>query len=89
MYLHLGNDAIVKKSDIIGVFDMDNTTISKQGRKFLTKAEQNKEVIYTSADLPKSYIITNQNKKNTVYISSISSSTLLKRANSSKITIVE
>lgn len=89
MYLHLGNDAIVKKSDIIGVFDMDNTTISKQGRKFLTKAEQNKEVIYTSADLPKSYIITNHNKKNTVYISSISSSTLLKRANSSKITIVE
>ena len=34
MYLHLGNDAIVKKSDIIGVFDMDNTTISKRGRKF-------------------------------------------------------
>ncbi len=89
MYLHLGNDAIVKKSDIIGVFDMDNTTISKQGRKFLTKAEQNKQVIYTSADLPKSYIITNNNKKNTVYISSISSGTLLKRANSSKITIVE
>lgn len=89
MYLHLGNDAIVKKSDIIGVFDMDNTTISKQGRKFLTIAEQNKEVIYTSIDLPKSYIITNDNKKNTVYISSISSGTLLKRANSSKITIVE
>lgn len=89
MYLHLGNDAIVKKSDIIGVFDMDNTTISKQGRKFLTMAEQNREVVYTSLDLPKSYIITNHNKKNMVYISSISSSTLLKRANSSKITIVE
>lgn len=89
MYLHLGNDEAVKKSDIIGVFDMDNTTISKQGRKFLTIAEQNKEVVYTSNDLPKSYILTNNNKKNTVYISSISSSTLLKRANSSKITIVE
>ena len=54
MYLHLGNDTTVKKSDIIGVFDMDNTTISKQGRKFLTIAEQNNEVIYTSDDLPKS-----------------------------------
>ncbi len=89
MYLHLGNDAIVKKSDIIGVFDMDNTTISKQGRKFLTLAEQNKEVFYTTDDLPKSYIVTNNNKQNKVYVSSISSSTLLKRANSSKITIVE
>ena len=57
MYLHLGNDTTVKKSDIIGVFDMDNTTISKQGRKFLTIAEQNNEVIYTSEDLPKSYIV--------------------------------
>ena len=89
MYLHLGNDAIVKKSDIIGVFDMDNTTISKQGRKFLTIAEQNKEVFYTNDDLPKSYIVTNDKKKNRVYVSSISSNTLLKRANSSKITIVE
>ena len=89
MYLHLGNDAIVKKSDIIGVFDMDNTTISKQGRKFLTIAEQNKEVFYTNDDLPKSYIVTNNNKQNRVYVSSLSSNTLLKRANSSKITIVE
>ena len=89
MYLHLGNDAIVKKSDIVGVFDKDNTTISKQGRKFLTLAEQNKEVFYTTDDLPKSYIVTNNSKKNKVYISSISSGTLLKRANSSKITIVE
>lgn len=89
MYLHLGNDALVKKSDIIGVFDMDNTTISKQGRKFLTLAEQKNQVYYTTDDLPKSYIVTNNHKKNKVYISSISSSTLLKRANSSKITIVE
>lgn len=89
MYLHLGNDTTVKKSDIIGVFDMDNTTISKQGRKFLTIAEQNNEVIYTSEDLPKSYIVAKYKNKTKVYVSSISSSTLLKRANSSKITIVE
>lgn len=89
MYLHLGNDTTVKKSDIIGVFDMDNTTISKQGRKFLTIAEQNNEVIYTSDDLPKSYILAKYNNQTRVYVSSISSGTLLKRANSSKITIVE
>lgn len=89
MYLHLGNDTTVKKSDIIGVFDMDNTTISKQGRKFLTIAEQNNEVIYTSDDLPKSYILAKYKNQTRVYVSSISSGTLLKRANSSKITIVE
>lgn len=89
MYLHLGNASAVKKSDIIGVFDMDNTTISKQGRKFLTIAEKNNRIVYTSEDLPKSYIIANTGNKTTVYVSSISSATLKKRAGLSKITIVD
>lgn len=89
MYLHLGNTSTVRKSDIIGVFDMDNTTISKQGRKFLTIAEKNGDIVYTSEDLPKSYIIANTGAKTMVYVSSISSATLKKRAGLSKITIVD
>lgn len=89
MYLHLGNTAAVKKSDIVGVFDMDNTTISKQGRKFLTIAENKKNIIYTTDDLPKSYIVTHTKNSSKVYVSSISSATLLKRAELSKIAIVD
>ena len=46
-------------------------------------------VVDTTDDLPKSFILTNDNGENTVYISSISSHTLLKRSQMSKITIIE
>ena len=45
MYLHLGNDAIVRKTEIIGVFDLDNTTQSARTREFLERAEKAKKVV--------------------------------------------
>lgn len=80
MYLHLGNDISVNGSDIIGIFDMDNTTVSKRGRQFLPDSEKKGIVINASEDLPKSFIVTCKDGKYTVYISSISTHTLLKRS---------
>ena len=80
MFLHLGQDIVVRFSDIVGIFDMDNTTISKNTRNFLSRSERRREVINVSYELPKSFILCNENKKNKVYISQISSSTLQKRA---------
>ena len=48
MYLHLGQEVVVRHSDIIGVFDMDNTTISPHTRDFLHKAEVGGPVTYVS-----------------------------------------
>jgi len=81
LYLHLGNNFTVNTDDIIGIFDMDNTTVSKRGRSFLPDAERKGIVINASEDLPKSFIIT----KNCVYISSISTQTLYKRTKSTRI----
>ena len=44
MYVHLGMETVVKEDDIIGIFDLDSTTVSKHTRKFLNVAE--KENIY-------------------------------------------
>ena len=41
MFLRISNDFVVPKSDIIGIFDMDNTTVSRQGRTFLPDSEKN------------------------------------------------
>ena len=79
MYLHLGNDVVVAKSDILAIFDMDNTTISARSRKFLTMAQQSDSVIDITDDLPKSYIVTESMGVVNVYISSVSSKTLYKR----------
>lgn len=80
MHLHIGGDIAVNMRDVVAVFDMDNTTITKRSRKFLTEAEKRGEVTDVCEDLPKSYIITHSNGKSRVYISSLSPQTLLKRA---------
>ena len=80
MYLHLGQETLVKEKDIIGIFDIENTTVSKNTRRFLNLSEKRKEVINVSYEMPKSFIVCSNNKKTKVYISQISSSTLLKRS---------
>ena len=54
MYLRISNDCIVPKEEIIGIFDMDNTTVSRQGRNFLPNAERSGAIINTADDLPRS-----------------------------------
>ena len=69
------------QDDIIGIFDLDNTTVSKVTRDYLSKAEKRKQVVNVSFELPKTFVLTNNKTDgNKIYISQISSSTLLKRA---------
>ena len=81
MYIHLGEDTVVKLDEVIGIFDMDNTTISKPTRDFLNFSEKRKEVINVSYELPKSFIVCSKGRKEKrVYISQISPATLYKRS---------
>ncbi|MBQ3550434.1 MAG: DUF370 domain-containing protein [Clostridia bacterium] len=80
MYLHLGQDTVVKTADILGIFDMDTSTVSKPTRDFLNIAEKNGRVINVSFELPKSFIVCNKGGKLNVYISQISPMTLQRRA---------
>ena len=45
MYLNIGNDMAVRDSSVIGIFDLDNTTVTPRGREFLDKAEEKGEVV--------------------------------------------
>ena len=80
MYLHLGQDTVVDSKNIIGIFDMDTSTVSKFSREFLNKAQKEGKVINVSYELPKSYVICNENGEIKVYISQLSSVTLENRA---------
>lgn len=79
MYLHLGQDTVISTENILGIFDMDTSTISKSTRNYLSLAEKNKRVVNVSSELPKSFIVCVENGEITVYISQISSQTLQKR----------
>ncbi len=80
MYLHLGADISVNKKYIVGIFDLDNTSTSKKTREYLKRITTDGKVIdVSSADLPRSFILTSEKGEEKVYISPISSQTLLKR----------
>ena len=81
MYLHLGQDVVVRQKDIIGIFDIDTTSISKITKKYLSTAEKLGRVVNVTQEIPKSFVICNDGKHTKVYISQISSATLKKRRN--------
>ena len=78
MYLNIGNDMAVRDRNIIGIFDMDNTSTSKRTREFLEKCEGEGQVV-PSDNLPKSFILTAEYGFTRVYLTTLSSSTLEKR----------
>lgn len=85
MYLHLGQDTVVRTNDILGVFDIESSSISSITKEYLATAQQTGAVVNVTDDLPKSFIVCMPGgSKDTadlkVYISQISTSTLFKRA---------
>ena len=78
MYLSIGNDMSVRDSSIIGIFDLDNTTINARGREFLERAEKEGQVVPCD-DLPKTFVLTAEYGLTRLYLSSLNTSTLEKR----------
>ncbi|MEM0531023.1 extracellular matrix/biofilm biosynthesis regulator RemA family protein [Zongyangia sp. HA2173] len=82
MYLHLGQDTVVKLSEVVAIFDLENASIAKATKRYLALAQKQGLVVNVSTELPKSFVVCVDEKgKNTVYISQISSATLKKRTN--------
>ena len=82
MYLHLGENKVVKKRDIIGIFDMDTATVMKATRTFLNNAEKNGSAETLSYELPKSFTVVGKRgtRQKKIYISQITPATLQKRS---------
>ncbi|MDE7278420.1 MAG: DUF370 domain-containing protein [Oscillospiraceae bacterium] len=80
MYLHLGEDTAVRADGIIGIFDIENTSVSKHTKEFLAAAGKSGQVKNVSYDMPKSFIVCSEKGVKTVYISPISAATLKKRS---------
>ena len=40
MYLHLGQDLVVRASQVVAIFDLENATIAKTTRVFLARAQK-------------------------------------------------
>ena len=81
MYIHLGEDTVVRDRDIIGIFDIENTSVGKHTKNFLNRAGKQNKIYTVSYEMPKSFVIcSNEEEKETVYVSQISAATLKKRS---------
>ena len=81
MYLHLGQSVVVPYQDVIGLFDLDNTTSSHLTRRMLEQAEREGRVVNVCDDLPKSFVLCRDGEgESVIYLSQLSTATLLGRA---------
>ena len=75
MYIYLGGNTVISTKEILGIFDMDTSTVKKATRYYLSKADKDKKTVYVNFELPKSFIVC----KDKIYICPLNTSTLLKR----------
>ena len=84
MYLHIGNGITIRKKNIIGIFDLDSSTVSVITKKYINKNEKDGNILYGDSDLPRTFVLHEDfgknGKKYKIKLSRISSQGLKIRA---------
>ena len=76
MFLHVGNHKNIRMKDVVGIFDMDNATLSSVTRKFLGEKQKQLLVEIAAVELPKSFILFEENGLYKICFSPLSSAAL-------------
>lgn len=76
MFLFPEDNFGIRVDEIIGVFDLDKTTVSKRAREYLKEAQDNGRLVSLNEELPKSFIVKVDNK---VIISKLMTKTIENR----------
>ena len=80
MYIHIGNGISLSTNNIVGIFDIDYCSVDKRTRNYLSRAQKEGRIVDVSMELPKSFIVTSKKDGMKVYITNVSTATLVKRA---------
>ena len=77
MYIDIATDFLIDEKDIVGIFDLDNTTAAgKHTINFLNEKQKEGKVPYLIKDIPKSFVVTTSGD---IYVVELSSQILRKR----------
>lgn len=72
---------MVRKTDILGIFDMDNATWSRWTRHALETAEQNGTLVNAAPDdIPNAFLLCQDRDEQRIYLSALTAATLTRRA---------
>ncbi len=64
MKLYLNDVVAIDKENIVGIFDLDTATVSRDTRTFLNQKEKEGRLLVTATDIPVSFIVESQSNKN-------------------------
>ena len=76
MYLHAGNNKNLRLKEIIGIFDMDTSTKTQETRNYLRRAEKEGRSVNVKYEIPKSFVVTDDNS---VFLTQLSPASLAGR----------
>ncbi len=77
--LFLGEKTVVDEKEVIGIFDLENTSVQKNTRLFLEKAQKAGKVEVVCTDIPKSFVITGRKNDWKMWLTQVATTTLEKR----------
>lgn len=75
MFLFLGGEVSVRSDDVVGIFDIEECSVSHMTADYLNACQRNGRIVNVSEDMPKSFVVT----VDKTYISNVSHSTIVKR----------
>ncbi|MBE6680870.1 MAG: DUF370 domain-containing protein [Ruminococcaceae bacterium] len=75
-YINVGGTQILAKSDILGIFDLDTASTKTDTKRFLSKCESEGHLIMVGNDIPKSFVLTASGRKEHVYMTQLSVSSI-------------
>ncbi|MBO5883091.1 MAG: DUF370 domain-containing protein [Clostridia bacterium] len=76
MYLHVGNNKNIRISSILGIFDMDNSTVSAITRRFLSIGQKKMIVESAGFEIPKSFVVYKEKNEYRICFSQLSTGAL-------------
>lgn len=76
MFLHVGNNKNIRLRNVVGIFDMDNATLSAVSRRFLSGKQKQNLVESAIEDIPKSFILYKDGEEYKICFSQLSTSAL-------------
>ena len=76
MFLHVGNNKNIRLRSVVGIFDMDNATLSSVSRKFLSQKQKQNLVESAIEEIPKSFILYKDGDEYKICFSQLSTSAL-------------
>lgn len=81
MFLFLGGNSVVNNDDVIGIFDIEECSVSRTTADFLNACQKRGNVVSVSEDMPKAFVVCSDS----TYITNVSNNTLNKRCKINKI----